>query len=501
MKQGNDHFDKKISGSLKDFEYDFDESSWEKMSEKLERDSLKATFFNKYSKVLWVLVILFLAGTATHYGLYRDTEEATTGIVKNEVKKISEISTGQTFHGENNPRKDTDPESVMDQVAQKNNPEMSGNSFEQNVTSPPDQKQGDVTDSAMSLHENRSRNDWGQSEEEEDPENTLLLYKSQLFFPVPATDRPYRSEGLHAIRPINGRSILGNLYADMSENNIFDIVRVEAGSDLITLAAFRQLQRSMKKKERHNAREIRRKLGGSYSKAISRSDGSGLDLKPDAWGIRGGIGLHYSYRIPWQSYGPIDQFEVDGLNLGVYVLYNIHKRFHLQTELAYSRVASVSKFISFSDFALFPSQNRDVYYAASYYLTSLDLFDVQSVIQYKLPGRSTFEAGLSFGLVKPRGRRYFDISDDWDGSVLKPRPLLQLPDPVRDYNLQIILGYEYAISRRFSASFRGYVGLLDLVGDSRYDRIMFSEYNMQSASRIQFSLKINLNKIQIQEEE
>ncbi|MGB3467782.1 MAG: outer membrane beta-barrel protein [Cyclobacteriaceae bacterium] len=480
MKKWDDDMDRKLNDSLRDLKYDFDESSWEKMNEKLDEEFSKPVALVWNGRVVYVAVLLLLLPTA--YIIWKQSHADNAPIAALETTTdVPELKAARDTEDFSSVA-EKEPEFRSVESKTNHTPSKSGLS---NLSGRPhitfNLKQ--PIDRVKALNEDSLDMSVAETEDNIGTNNVSYTY-----------DSPYRQRLVSRNR-ITGQAdaIYNSIYQQLN----FDQVKLRSDQDFLTYSMFKKLEKDRRKQERDNAQEIRRKLGSHFRKTKRKKGEGKFSLEPLDWGVRIGAGFalgNRRYRINYRG-GITKDIPVglEGLNVGLYLRYVLKKRWHLQTELAYSRLRGVNQDRYFTNTPVDPFEVIRNFYLISYRLEALDLYDLQTTLQYKLPKHSTFEAGLAIGYVNPKENIYQDVSSVWDGTILKPKPSVNLPNAILKVNMQVIIGYEYTISNRVGISARGYLGLLDLSNDNFFDQPPFGEDFFEGGSRLQLSLKFNLN--------
>ncbi|MEL6556640.1 MAG: outer membrane beta-barrel protein [Bacteroidota bacterium] len=493
MKKWDDNTDKNIRDSLENLDFPFEEASWGKMEAMLNESADKpvSAFKNKYG-YLALIVLLFTSFSAlysvgTYFDLFNQnqqqsstTESSTANsTAANKVDLVLAVypSMNSAVHVEQDDSEIRRVKKIEKQIVD----EPVGQSAKN--TLPGIKKRStpkSVPFSALSE----------EMMEYSDDENANTLDLS---------DR--KSNDLLALKSRSALLISDGFFGD---GGIADLTLDSDSYKSVPVAApEKTLSKEEKKQERANAREIRKKLGKRYRKTVATGTGK-FSLRPLNWGLRLGVGVEIDrYFIDGLGEGRVNDlfpFDYKGIHAALFAEYVITERWHLQTEIAFSMLSNIYEQLFFEDNYFGLNGRAESSYEFRYSLRQLEFIDLQAVIQYKLKRRGTFELGGAVGFTNPTA--FFSSSASWSPNTLRRQPVFQNADnAILDYNLQAIVGYEYAISRRFSLNTRYYFGLVDLTRESFFRTPFQNHKDFDGGSRLQISLKVKLNRVRTKSED
>lgn len=494
MKKWDDKTDKSIRDSLENLDFPFEEESWSKMEAMLDESEDKpvSTFKSRYG-YLMLIILLFaslsaLYSVGSYYDVFNQKQPSNASMdsdnnatVANKVDLVEETvypSRNYSAHVEKDLPEIEKIEKTEKQVDKKTIGQLAKNISQKksNYNTLKRPKLPAVAETNTNHSNDVSANRLVFSDRKS---NDLLALKSRSGL--------LNSDGFFGSGGIADLTLDYNAYKPVS-------VAVPA----------KTLSKEEKKQERANAREIRKKLGKSYRKTVSSGTGR-FSLRPLNWGIRLGTGFEIDsdffrelIKARINNYFPL---QYKGINAALFAEYVITERWHLQTEIAYSMLSNISQSVYINDNYFGLTGRAESGYDFSYNLRQLEFIDFQAVVQHKLKRWGTFELGGAVGFTIPTA--LFTSSVSWSPNTLRRQPEFQNPDKaILKYNLQAILGYEYTISNRFSLNARYYFGLADLTRDSFFGTSSQSaDGSYFGGSRLQFSLKIKLNRVRTKSED
>ena len=245
-----------------------------------------------------------------------------------------------------------------------------------------------------------------------------------------------------------------------------------------------QLSKQQKKQERANARQVRKMLGKDYR----TTKVGGFSLKPTFYGVRIGTqAVRNQLTGVTVGNGPKlvpDGFKaVSGFNLALYGQYYLPKNYRLQVDLALSKLV----YNNDQDFSGRWSFAPDGFWSFDFDVQHMIFYEIHMALQRPLGQKGWIELGGFGGLVS--SATTFAQEVNWSPFSLRPAPRYLYPRPFNETAYGVLVGYEYQISRRISASGRYYFG----VNEVRNENFGILPL-IQRASRFQYGLKFQLNK-------
>ena len=497
MKKWDDNTDKKIRDSLENLDFPFDEASWDKMDAMLNEPADKpvGAFMNKYGYLLMIALLFVSVSTlysvGSYFKLFERADEETT---------ISESRKAIQYAVIN--KSDAAVETIDF---------TSGKPVNQIVSVDSDiKKQGETGSQIIRNIASYSTNgDLAKENRKSKSSNQQFVMLDKENFQDSdysnSDNQILKSEKTNNLLALKSRITLGSSDGFFGSGGIDDLTL--GNDDYKSVSVFKpekELSKEEKKQQRANAREIRKKLGSSYRKTINNGTGK-FSLRPLNWGIRLGIGLdagELKRKILGSDLYNLNFSYVQGLNVGLYGEYAIRGRWQFQAELAYSRMNQFREYLYLAENTSLQGSRNEASYDFTYTLRSVEFVDFQGVLQYKLPKRGMFELGGAIGWVVPNSS--FSGGIAWSSETLRRRPqFLNTDQAIERVNIQTIIGYEYRISRRFSANARYYIGLIDLTNDAFFGLSTLNNFGEPSllrhefngGSRLQVSIKLNLNRV------